>query len=58
MTDKFTSTELAVRLLSDFDILIKDCSGKSAFNNGNYIRLAVRDRIDNHRLVEALKTLV
>lgn len=55
-TDKFTSTELAVRLLADHDILIKDCTGKSALNNGNYIRLAVRDRKDNHKLVEALKT--
>lgn len=55
-TDKFTSTELAVKLLANFDILIKDCSGKSAFSNGSYIRLAVRDRADNHKLVEALKT--
>lgn len=55
MTDKFSSKELAVRLLADHDILIKDCSGKSAFSRGNYIRLAVRDRKDNHKLVEALK---
>ena len=58
MTDKFSSKELAVRLLSDFDILIKDCSGKSAFTRGSYIRLAVRDRKDNHKLTEALKTFV
>ena len=57
-TDKFTSTELAVKLLANFDILIKDCSGKSAFSRGNYIRLAVRDRADNHKLVEALKTYI
>lgn len=55
MTDKFSSKELAVRLLADHDILIKDCSGKSAFSRGSYIRLAVRDRKDNHKLVEALK---
>ena len=54
-TDKFTSKELAVRLLSDYDILIKDCSGKSAFSRGSYIRLAVRDRKDNHKLTEAFK---
>lgn len=54
-TDKFTSKELAIRLLSDHEILIKDCSGKSAFSHSNYIRLAVRDRHDNHKLVEALK---
>lgn len=55
-TSRFTSTQLAVRLLADHDILIKDCAGKSAFSRGNYIRLAVRDRRDNHKLVEALKT--
>lgn len=56
ITDKFTSTELAVKLLAHNDILIKDCCSKSAFNNGNYIRLAIRNRKDNHKLVEALKT--
>ena len=53
---RYSARELAVRLLADYDILIKDCSSKAAFNNRNYIRLAVRDRKDNHRLVEALKT--
>ncbi|MBO7282458.1 MAG: aminotransferase class I/II-fold pyridoxal phosphate-dependent enzyme [Alistipes sp.] len=57
-TDKFSSKELAVRLLSDHDILIKDCSGKSAFTRGSYIRLAVRDRKDNHKLTEALKEYI
>ncbi len=52
----YTSTELAVRLLADDDILIKDCSGKAAFRGKQFIRLAIRDRKDNHRLVEALKT--
>ena len=55
--EKYTSHELAVRLLAEYNILIKDCSGKSAFEGGEYIRIAVRDRIDNHRLVEALKAL-
>ena len=58
MTDKFSSKELAVRLLADYEILIKDCSGKSAFSRGSYIRLAVRDRKDNHKLTEALKTFI
>ena len=58
MTDKFSSRELAVRLLTDHDILIKDCSGKSAFSRGSYIRLAVRDRKDNHKLTEALKEYI
>ena len=54
--DKFTSHELALRLLKH-NILIKDCGTKKAFNGGNYIRLAVRDRKDNHYLTETLKTL-
>jgi histidinol-phosphate/aromatic aminotransferase/cobyric acid decarboxylase-like protein/GTP:adenosylcobinamide-phosphate guanylyltransferase len=56
--DKFTSHDLAVQLLSKFNILIKDCSGKSAFDGGEYIRIAVRDRKDNHYLVESLKALL
>ena len=55
-TTRFTATELAVRLLAKYDILIKDCSGKASFRGRNFIRLAVRDRKDNHKLVEALKT--
>ena len=57
-TDRFTSKELTIRLLADHEILIKDCSGKSAFSHSNYIRLAVRNREDNHKLVEALKLYI
>ncbi len=56
--DKFSSHELAVKLLAEYNILIKDCSGKSAFDGGEYIRIAVRDRNDNHCLVESLKALI
>ena len=55
--DRYTSHELAVKLLTQSNILIKDCSGKSAFDGGEYIRIAVRDRKDNHYLVESLKAL-
>ena len=55
--DRYTSHELAVKLLTQYNILIKDCSGKSAFDGGEYIRIAVRDRKDNHYLVESLKAL-
>lgn len=56
VTDRFTSHELALKLLKH-NILIKDCGTKKAFNGGNYIRLAVRDRKDNHYLTETLKKL-
>ena len=56
LKDRFTSHELALRLLKH-DILIKDCGSKKAFNGGNYIRLAVRERKDNHKLIEVLRIL-
>ena len=57
ITDRFTSKELTGILLDKFNLLIKDCSGKSAFGKRNYIRIAVRDRKDNHYLTEMLKKL-
>ncbi len=50
-----TSKELAIGLLSEYGILIKDCSGKAAFDGRNYVRIAIRDREDNSRLIKALK---
>lgn len=55
--NKYTSTELTRILLEKADILIKDCSTKSAFNGRNFIRIAIRDRKDNSKLVETLKRL-
>jgi len=55
--NKYTSTELTRILLEKADILIKDCSTKSAFNGRNFIRIAIRDRKDNSKLVETLKKL-
>jgi histidinol-phosphate/aromatic aminotransferase/cobyric acid decarboxylase-like protein len=46
-----TPRELAIRLLKDYDILIKDCTSKC---NAPYIRIAVRDTVDNNRLIDAL----
>lgn len=49
-----TPRELAIRLLKDHNILIKDCSVKC---HAPYIRLAVRDTKDNNQLIHALKTV-
>ncbi len=46
--------ELAVTLLKENNILIKDCSQKC---NAPYIRLAVRDTKDNNKILDALKKL-
>lgn len=54
VTDKHAPRELAVKLLKDYNILIKDCTSKCG---GNYIRLAVRDLEDNNMLVFALNNL-
>lgn len=53
----YASCNLAVDLLKKHNILIKDCSGKKGFEGKNFIRLAIRAREDNIRLVEALKSL-
>jgi len=52
-----SSSELAIRLLKDANILVKDCSYKKAFKGKNFVRIAVRDREDNDRLVDALKKI-
>lgn len=50
----YTPRTLAVRLLREHNILIKDCSGKCG---GRYIRLAVRDTADNDTLIQAIRQL-
>lgn len=58
LTGCYTSHELTLMLLTDFNILIKDCSTKNGFGGkGQYVRIAIRDRRDNARLVKALKSL-
>lgn len=54
---RFTSRELAIRLLNEHNILIKDCSGKAACKNTNYVRIAIRDRKDNQYLINILKSI-
>ena len=56
LKERFTSHELALKLLKH-NILIKDCGTKQAFQGGNYIRIAIRDRQDNHIFIEELNKL-
>ncbi len=51
-----TSRQLAIALLNN-NVLIKDCGTKKAFNGGNYIRIAIRDRKDNQRLIKELNRI-
>ncbi len=48
---------LAIRLLEEYEILIKDCSTKKGFEGKNYIRIAVREDADNARLCAALREI-
>ena len=50
-----TSKELTAILLNDYNILIKDLSGKNGFGGKSYIRVAVKRPEENQQLVEALK---
>lgn len=53
-----TSHDLTLKLLTDYNILIKDCSSKKGFPaDRQYVRIAVRDRNDNSALTKALKDL-
>lgn len=57
VTDRFSSHELAVKLLEEHNILIKDCSTKKIFDGRSFIRLAVRNREENLKLIESLRCL-
>lgn len=53
---KYTSNSLAYLLLKR-GILIKDCKNKSGIKKGEYIRIAIRNREDNHYLYKVLSEL-
>ncbi len=53
---KYTSAELTQRLI-EHDILISNCGLKKNMNGRNLIRLAIRSREDNRRLISVLKAL-
>lgn len=57
LTGRYTPNGLSAILLKRFNILIKSCNTKHGLENKNYIRIAVRNRIDNDRLIDALNSL-
>ncbi|MBE6499193.1 MAG: aminotransferase class I/II-fold pyridoxal phosphate-dependent enzyme [Methanobrevibacter thaueri] len=52
------SYELTNKLLNDYNLFIKDLSDKKGCKGKSYIRIAVRDEIDNHKLAIALKEIL
>lgn len=58
ITDNFTSYELTLKLLTDYNILIKDCSSKKGFPKANqFVRIAIRDKNDNRMLTNVLQSI-
>lgn len=48
--------ELATRLLIEDGVLVKDCRNKAGFDGAQFLRLAIRDKRDNNKLIKALMT--
>ena len=55
ITASMDAATLAQELLSKHRILIKDLSGKKGIPDSKWIRIAVRNRQDNDRLLQALR---
>ncbi|MCI7009999.1 MAG: aminotransferase class I/II-fold pyridoxal phosphate-dependent enzyme [Prevotella sp.] len=53
----YTANGIALTLLKDHNILVSACSAKKGIVPNRYIRMAVRSRSDNNRLIQALKQL-
>ena len=53
----YNSHALTVELLEKHNVLIKDCSPKKVFDGRDYIRVAIRNREDNERLIKALNNI-
>lgn len=54
ITGNVSARDLTKRLLDEHDIYIKDLTGKKGIKGDKWIRLAVRNRADNDRLLSVL----
>lgn len=52
-----TANSIAIQLLKHHNILVSACSAKKGIEPNRYIRMAVRSRQDNDRLIAALRSL-
>lgn len=53
-----SSEDLAFSLFRDYNILVKDCNSKKGISGKTYLRVAVKTREDNNKLIHALNSLV
>lgn len=58
LTGGMTSRELTRKLLVEYDLLIKDLSGKIQRDGRQFIRIAVRNTEDNDKLIAALQKVL
>lgn len=56
--ENYKAEDVTIKLLDEYNIFIKDLSSKKGFENGQFIRLAVRDAEDNNKLLAALKEIL
>lgn len=54
----FTATEIVMRMLKEHNILMSNCRAKKGLEGDRYMRIAVRGKDDNEKLVKALKSLI
>ena len=53
----FKASEIVMRMLKDHNILMSNCRAKKGLEGDRYMRIAVRGRNDNEKLVRILRTL-
>lgn len=54
----FTASGVVMKMLKEHNILMSNCRSKKGLEGDCYMRIAVRGKKDNERLVSALKTLI
>lgn len=55
--DKGNARKLTDVLLAKYNLLIKDCTNKAGFDQKPFIRIAIRDKKDNEKLIKALTNM-
>lgn len=56
VSGKLSAREISVKLLNDYDLIVKDLSAKMP--GDGFLRFAVRNTEDNNKLLEALKEIL
>ena len=58
LLDTLSSKDFAERVLAEHSMLVRDCTAKVGFDQGQYIRVAVRSPEDNDEFVRAAHSVV